>query len=416
MAANLVEVVRRNPDAVFVRSYEYRTFKSIKEDNGFYRGGADIIKDLFEKGQNSHKELILKPNIVSGKSEDMAKRRNYHGGIVTNARFIGGMIDELFKLGETSITVTEGGVGQGTFCYADNGYIEMMTEPMDGKKWETRENRGARLNWMNKHHWKDYREDEITWIKVPNGVVHKEFPIVSPVRRTGTALISVPTMKTHNLGVMTLCCKGLQGVIATGYKHFCSGLEGLETLPPEILEHFQPDFIEKILAENERHMAMKFPYWGLQVDRKYNVASFETWGQRIADAVSIFKPYEKHFLLNVVEGIIGRNGTAFNQGFDVPVGLVVAGVNPVHVDAVAGFLMGHDPRYVPFLIIANERGLGQNDLRKINVFGLPDMRRLSIEELESMVVTLPVYLHGNAKNQILFNEKFFKKHNIPISG
>jgi uncharacterized protein (DUF362 family) len=130
------------------------------------------------------------------------------------------------------------------------------------------------------------------------------------------------------------------------------------------------------------------------------------WGQRIVDIVSAFTPYEEHFVLNVVEGIIGRDGTAFNQGHDVPVGLVVAGINPVHVDAVAGFLMGHDPRYVPFLIIANERGLGEHDIRKIEVFSLPEKRPMSVEELESLIVPLPVYLHGDGKHPILFNEKF----------
>lgn len=415
---NLVDIVKRHPNAVFVKSYGYRTFRSIKEDNGFYRGGSEIIRDLLQRGDESHKEILLKPNVVAGRTKDLRSKRNYHGGIVTNARFIAGMLDELYNLGESNITIVDGGVGQGIWSYYDNGYTSVLTEPLPGSEhpWpSTRERRGVRLAWTNKYRFSYYREDELTWVPVPDGVLHKEFPVVAPIRKSGTILLSAPTLKTHNLGVVTLCCKGLQGVIASGYKHFCAFMDEFDDpkhYPPEVLEHFQPNFRERVIAEYERHLKMGLPLWDSNPDKKYGIGRFEAWAQRVVDAVAAFTPYEEHFLLNVVEGIIGRDGTAFNQGKDVPVGSVVAGINPVHVDAVASFLMGHDPRYVPFLVIANERGLGENDMNKIEIFSLPDMKLMSIEELARIVVPLPVYLHRDTTNQVLFNEKFFTEKSI----
>ncbi|HPT98134.1 MAG TPA: hypothetical protein PLU39_09715, partial [Armatimonadota bacterium] len=113
---------------------------------------------------------------------------------------------------------------------------------------------------------------------------------------------------------------------------------------------------------------------------------------------------EEHFLLNVVEGIIGRNGTAFSQGEDVPVGLVVAGINPVHVDAIASLLMGHDPQVIPYLVVARERGLGESDPTRIPVFRLPERTPLTVEELQEMAVPLPVFLHGDASRPLLFRQ------------
>jgi len=304
----------------------------------------------------------------------------------------------------------EGGVGQGIGAYAENGYVDMMTEPVsNGHYPRTREERGARLSWTSKPRFDDYRRDELTWIPVPHGVVHREIPVVAPFRKPGTTFINVPTLKTHNLGVTTLCCKAMQGVIANGFRHFCVPLphfDDARAYPSEVLARFQPDFRERIQAEYERHRALGLPFWEHNVDPVYEVGRFETWAQRIGDVLAAFSPFAKHFMLNVVEGIIGRDGTAFNQGHDVPVGLVVAGINPVHVDAVAGYLMGHDPRYVPALVVAHDRGLGENDLDRIEVLALPEERPLSRRDLDRLVVPLPVYLAGNAAEPLLFNDQF----------
>jgi hypothetical protein len=115
----LADEVRQHPNAVFVRSYGYRTFKRIKEDNGFYRGGLEIVSDLFREGNETRREILLKPNVTSGKTPELARQRNYHGGIVTNPVFIGGMIDGLHTLGESNV-LTRRTVSDGSRC-GDNG-------------------------------------------------------------------------------------------------------------------------------------------------------------------------------------------------------------------------------------------------------------------------------------------------------
>ena len=44
----------------------------------------------------------------------------------------------------------------------------------------------------------------------------------------------------------------------------------------------------------------------------------------------------------------------------------------VSVDAVTSWLMGHDPRELGYLRIANERGLGENDIEKIPLYTLDE--------------------------------------------
>ena len=74
--------------------------------------------------------------------------------------------------------------------------------------------------------------------------------------------------------------------------------------------------------------------------------------------------------LSVVDGLVGRDGTAFNEGANYPLGWALAGVNEVHVDAVATYLMGLDPQATPYLQFAHARGLGTIDPEGIEVVDL----------------------------------------------
>jgi hypothetical protein len=73
--------------------------------------------------------------------------------------------------------------------------------------------------------------------------------------------------------------------------------------------------------------------------------------------------------------------------------------------------MGHDPRYVPALVIAHDRGLGENDIDRIEVLALPDERPLNRPDLDRLVVPLPVYLAGNGADPLLFNDQFLERRN-----
>ena len=117
-----------------------------------------------------------------------------------------------------------------------------------------------------------------------------------------------------------------------------------------MLEHFQPDFDKEIQRLCEKHE--REGYWRMNF-------GYEWYAQRTCDTILALRPQPT---INIIEGIRGRDGTGFRRGKDWLTNLVIAGVNPVHVDTIASYLMGLTPRaVVAYLKIAEERGLGSCD-------------------------------------------------------
>jgi uncharacterized protein (DUF362 family) len=87
--------------------------------------------------------------------------------------------------------------------------------------------------------------------------------------------------------------------------------------------------------------------------------------QKIADLASVVKPS-----LAVVDGIIAGEGHE-TSGNPVEMNLVIAGIDPVAVDAVGAAIMGISPETVKHLEYAEQKGLGIRDLNKIEVVGVP---------------------------------------------
>ena len=387
--------LQSNPHRVVVYKSSYSSFEELEAEigdgdrNGFYQATADFMESVLEPGEPDATRYIIKPNVVGGKSEDLANDPDYHGGIVTNAWSVDAIVQRLWDLGARDIVVAEGGGAPSLDAFRENDYFRMM------ERWQ---DKGPELTWMSRGSFAEYSEDEITWVDVPDGVVHRKLPFVAPV--TGREfLINNPTLKTHNLGVLTGCGKGLQGVLAQQFKHFCSfndqwgsGHYDEETLA----KYYQPDLRESIAAAYKAHVARDLPFWTTYADKKTGVGRFEPHSQRVVDTVlTVNKMYEGR-LLNIFEGLIGRDGTAFNQGGDRFVGLLIAGTSIFEVDKVAAWMMGHDPRYIPWLVVGEDRGLGSRDIHDTELHLLPDDRIVTPEELRKHVVRLPVYLHGQS--------------------
>jgi uncharacterized protein (DUF362 family) len=85
--------------------------------------------------------------------------------------------------------------------------------------------------------------------------------------------------------------------------------------------------------------------------------------KNIADLSSIVKPS-----LTVIDGIIAGEGHE-TSGNPVKMDLVIAGMDPVAVDAVGASVMGVSPETVKHLRYAEEKGLGTLDLDQIEVVG-----------------------------------------------
>jgi len=87
--------------------------------------------------------------------------------------------------------------------------------------------------------------------------------------------------------------------------------------------------------------------------------------QNIVDLASVIKPS-----IAVIDGIIAGEGHE-SSGNPVEMNLVIAGTDPVAVDAVGAAVMGISPTDVKHLVLAEKQGLGTCNLEKITVLGEP---------------------------------------------
>ena len=206
----------------------------------------------------------------------------------------------------------------------------------------------------------------------------RRFPTYRPAYDHGTTFINIAHAHTHPLGFTTLTIKNLQGIMPRGYGHICDDWVNLDKWRRKFMKDFNPDFRTAVEQSYVKHGDMGYKYWdeggfyrsyksagGYDAFLKnHEVADqklfwHEQWAQRMLDAVEVMpKPY-----VNIVEGVFGQGDNGiFHSDF------IAVGRNVTAVDAVSTWLMGHDPREMPYLRIAKERGLGENDIEKIPIY------------------------------------------------
>jgi uncharacterized protein (DUF362 family) len=88
--------------------------------------------------------------------------------------------------------------------------------------------------------------------------------------------------------------------------------------------------------------------------------------ERLAELAALLMPR-----FSVIDGFSGMQGEGPRHGVHMPLGTVIAGNNPVAVDAVAASLMGFEPMEIGYLRLAQAMGLGVADLSAITVVGDP---------------------------------------------
>jgi uncharacterized protein (DUF362 family) len=156
---------------------------------------------------------------------------------------------------------------------------------------------------------------ETVKVPVPKGKKLKEVSLPRVVIEA-KAIISVPKMKIHDQTLVTLSLKNMKGILPDVFK------------------------------------------------RKFHT----TFGimQGVADLMTVAKPD-----LAVVDGIIAMEGLGPVFGDPVEMGLIIAGKDPVAVDAVTSEIMGVDPADYSVVHTAALSGIGIDDLSKIEVIGEP---------------------------------------------
>lgn len=327
-----------HPDAVYIWRTRMESMDQYTPEH-LARIGSELAQALLVANPDGSSRLVIKPNICGGprEGEDPSAWR-HQPGESTNVDVVRGFLEAMLDMGAAAdaVTVTE---GRSTLdmgpIFRYSGY-EYMCQSL-----------GVQL--LN--NGKDaYAPDDLNWVHLPDGVVFREIPIVRPVNDPGVELINIATMKAHPLALTTLSVKNLQGLVAYRYKHFCHHLEILEKgenrYTSEVMSHFRTG-LRQILAPACRRHQQEDPEWTLRD---------ELYANRACDSLLALRP-----MISIVEGVLARGGTGYRRGEDVLANTLVAGINPVHVDAVATYLMGQDPDRPNYLRLAAERGFGTRD-------------------------------------------------------
>jgi len=156
----------------------------------------------------------------------------------------------------------------------------------------------------------DLNKDEFVEVYPPNPLSLKRVKVAKTALES--TIISVPKLKPHRMATVTLSLKNMMGALASkGSMHRGS------------------------LSEN------------------------------IVDLASVLKPS-----VSVIDGIIAGEGHE-SSGNPVKMNLVIAGTDPVAVDAVGAAVMGIVPTDAKHLVLAEKKGLGTCNLKEITVLGEP---------------------------------------------
>jgi uncharacterized protein (DUF362 family) len=244
--------------------------------------------------------VVIKPNVLLSFGPD--------SGILTHPAFVGGMVDALLASGLSpkEIVVAEGGgTEEGkqdmNEIFAANGYTAELAP------------RGVEL--------RDLNRDRYVVLDDPQRRVLHHLYASRTILEAGT-LLNVAKMKAHNFATVTLSIKNMQGMLTPiQHRHLCTPYPRCEG----------DDGIGLDL-----HILDK-------PGRFYH---------KLVDLTTAFHPD-----LHIIEGIVGRDGTGFNRGKNIPLGIALAGDSPFAVDYVGASLMGFDPQSVGFLRAAAARGL-----------------------------------------------------------
>ncbi|MFC1606882.1 DUF362 domain-containing protein [Candidatus Latescibacterota bacterium] len=400
IAPVLREEILDNPRAVFiiktsVTSKKDQDGKFAPEKEQFARAGYSTALRMFSKGSEKGGTTYIKPNFVGGFNADV---RSVNNGVSTHPSFVAGYCDALKGMGNNNIVVGANGAAKHK-NFLESGICELFHD------------RNICFTEGKYESWHDYKSSELIWVDYPDGVVMRKVPYFKLTQEKDTTLINMAKDRIHQLGFTTLTIKNLQGIMPVGYMHICrswSNLTDLDRLEPK-MEVLNPDYQKKVEELYKKHARMNFKHWDeggyskayfdaggwdafKRGDFKPNGKVFwgEQWGQRMMDVATNVKPH-----VNLVEGIVGVDGgnkLHLNN-------FVTISRSMVECDSVASWLMGQDPRELPYLRIANERGMGQNDIERITIYEITDRGIKKVNNyraLERASMGVHVYTEKNA--------------------
>ena len=90
----------------------------------------------------------------------------------------------------------------------------------------------------------------------------------------------------------------------------------------------------------------------------------EAFMQMLVDLSALLKPR-----LSIMDAVVGMEGNGPGSGDPRKIGILLAGADPVAVDAVAGAIVGIDPEQLPVLRAAAAAKVGETVLERITISG-----------------------------------------------
>ena len=312
----------------------------------FHRAARDALAAM--QVELDGEKVVIKPNVTVGE-----KYADPDCGIGTHPGFVRGMAGYFREHG----------------ARRDGVYV--LEDPRDTDDNEPRHWRGTGYDTLAQEGVVKLRCPTVyTCVKkaVPRHQAHPTLNVSRLAVGPNTVLINVPKLKTHNLAITTLCLKNLMGVVNVFDRHYCR--QAWQEIPTELRHDDRP--------RNE---------W---MDERVHELWQEGLARRLNDTAKAVTPH-----LNIVEGVVGRDGTGFHRGRNYPLGLVIVGVNMVAVDSVASYLMGFDPARLIYLRMAAEAGLGSNDLSSLRVYTVRDGAVVPCPDLAALRADPPLRVIRN---------------------
>lgn len=241
--------------------------------------------------------VLIKPNLCWNKYVDSP--------ITTDYRVVAEIVSEVKALGAGRIIIAEGPFGPE--CFTPTNLARSKYDTIQGVEFIS-------LN--------AFAKDDCYYLKGSPSVTGEAL-YIPKIYVDADVVITVPKMKTHNNGMVTLALKNAFGV------------------PPRSIYGSSKTTGSKMRLHN---------------DFDFNEAIVEINLIRKPDFV-------------VVDGIVAGEGEGPLKNTVVDMQLVLAGSDIVAVDTVGATLMGFDPAKIPHLALAFQAGLGEGDLGKITVVG-----------------------------------------------
>ena len=106
---------------------------------------------------------------------------------------------------------------------------------------------------------------------------------------------------------------------------------------------------------------------------------------KIVEITSMFKPD-----FNIVDAtsVINFGPTLIHEDFNIPMGLLLSGKDPVAVDTIASMIVGIDD--AKHIALAAEKGLGTNNIEEINVIPSKDLINQYFVQLDHDMSNIPL--------------------------